>query len=397
MKVGSAAFPDRGTGGGRHRPVKVLDLRDSPWLDGPGRTILQCAAMVERHRCSISVGAFCPASPADHDYLQSARSLGLPVIPITENRSLDIGVLKQILRAIRTETIDIVHAHDFRSNVFALLAAKRSGIPAVTTCHGWIANSVKGKLRCRLDQGLLRWFDRVIAVSGHMAQTLPRFGVPQKRTTVIVNALVVEDYQPGRDGTLRQEWEVPTDAFLVGNIGRLSPEKGQDLLLRAVQQLVVRKPRIHLVFIGIGPQESLLRSMSRELGIEDRVCFAGFQKDMARVYRNLDLVVQSSHTEGMPNVVLEAMLMEVPVVATNVGGTAEIVQPVCEDFLIEPGTVEALVGGIERVMADRGRYEEKARRGRRYVAEHFNQQRRVELLMQVYEEVLAQRSGTSGR
>lgn len=379
-----------------YRPVKVFDLRDSPWLDGPGRTILQCAAMVDRHRCTISVGVFCPDSFADHDYLKSARALGLPVVPINERRSLDIGVFKQILKTIRSGAIDIIHAHDFRSNVFALLAAKRARIPAVTTCHGWIANSAKGRLRCRLDQGLLRWFDRVIAVSGHMAQTFSTFGVQQKRTTVIPNALVVEDYQPGRDDTLRHEWGVPTDVFLIGNIGRLSPEKGQDLLLRAVQQLVGRNHRMHLVFVGIGPQESFLRSMSRDFGIEGQVSFAGFQKDMARVYRNLDLVVQSSHTEGMPNVVLEAMLMEVPVVATNVGGTAEIVQPVCEDFLIEPGRVEALFEGIDKVIADQDRYKGYARQGRRYVAEHFNQSRRVELLMKVYEEVLAERYCMNG-
>jgi glycosyltransferase involved in cell wall biosynthesis len=349
--------------------------------------------MVDSRRCVIVIGGFCGQSWAEHAYLQAASSLKLPVVPIPEKRSLDLSVIGRIVRVVRSETIDVIHSHDIRSRLFGLLAAKITGIPTVTTCHGWIANSRRRRLLCRFDRRTLRFADRVIAVSASMAGQLRDFGVASQRIRTIRNALVIDDYQPGWDGTLRAEWGVPDGAVLIGTIGRLSAEKGQDLFLRAARDIAKVHPSAHFVLLGIGPEEQRLRALSSELGIAERVCFAGYHHDMARVYRNLDLVVQSSHTEGMPNVILEAMLMELPVVATRVGGTAEIVEPVSEEFLIRPGQQTELVEAAVRMLANLSHYRELARAGRRYVAEHFNQDRRVQELTGVYQEVVAERCG----
>jgi glycosyltransferase involved in cell wall biosynthesis len=377
----------------RSGPINILDLRDSPWVDGPGRTILQCASMIDPRRCVISVGGFCGASWSAHDYLQAAQSLGLPVYPIPEKRSLDLSLIGQISGVIKAAAIELLHTHDIRSRIFGLLAAKRAGIPTVTTCHGWIANTRKRRLLCLLDQRTLRFADRVIAVSEAMAGQLAGFGVPPQRIRVIRNALVIEDYQPGRDNALRAEWGIPAGALLIGNIGRLSAEKGQELFVRAAREILSSHPAVYFVLVGIGPEESRLRALSRELGIEERVLFAGYRQDMVRVYRSLDLVVQSSYTEGMPNVILEALLMELPVVASSVGGTAEIVKPVSEAFLVQPGRSDELVAAIAKILDDPGHYRELAGSGRRFVAEHFNQDRRVLQLTDVYEEIRAERCG----
>jgi glycosyltransferase involved in cell wall biosynthesis len=349
--------------------------------------------MANPERCNIIIGAFDSGKSDEHAYIQEAKNLALQVVPIHESRALDVGVIKQINKIIRTEAIDILHTHDFRSNLFGLLCGKYSGVPLVVTCHGWIANTRRRKILNKLEKLLLCFFDRVIAVSMYMGKQLEKSGLDPRKIRVMPNALVVDHYPSGvQDLTFRKSLGLGDDAVLIGNIGRLSPEKGQDLLIRAAQRVVGTYHNIFFVFVGIGPEEENLRELGRTLGLGNHIFFAGYQHDMLTVYRSLDLVVQSSFTEGMPNVILESLLMEVPVIATSVGGTEEVVSPVAPEFLILPYRVDQIEEGIYRFMRDRSHYQELARRGRIHVASCFNQERRAAHLMKIYEEIYSSRS-----
>src|SRR4029450_13712770 len=108
--------------------------------------------------------------------------------------------------------------------------------------------------------------------------------------------------------------------------GRLSPEKGQYDMLEAARRLAPARPQVYFVFTGDGPDEAGLKARAAEYGLADRVLFTGKLKDARPVFRDLDILALTSHTEGFPNVVLEALCMETPVLATDVGGTSEIIQ-----------------------------------------------------------------------
>ena len=371
---------------------RVLDLRDSPWVDGPGRTILDTAAMVDPARYRIVVGAFSGSRHGEHAYLAEAVRRQLETYPIGERRALDPDVLRQIMRWCRSHAIDIIHTHDFRSDLYGLAAARRLGIPAVSTCHGWIANDLKGRIYTSVDKFLLRFFDRIIVVSARMQAHLASRGIPVHKIDLIQNALVVENYRPDRgDRTARAEWGIPEHHKLVGKIGRLSPEKCQDLFLRAAAELLRQDRDISFVLIGIGPEEERLRVLSAELGITKHVVFAGYRGDMERVYNSLDLVVQSSSTEGMPNVILEALLMRVPVVATDVGGTAEIVSDGKSGRLIPPNDAGALVAGMREALTGR-LVDEWVDAGERTVRSNFSHSVRLQRIMAAYDQVA--RGGT---
>ena len=135
------------------------------------------------------------------------------------------------------------------------------------------------------------------------------------------------------------------------SVGRLSPEKGQVLLLQAVARLVPEFPGLRIAFAGIGPLEDSLRQESKRLGITERVEFLGYVEDMPRLYGDYDLVVQSSFTEGLPNVMLETSYLGVPVVATDVGGTREVIQHGETGLLVTPRSLEALTAGIRRYLS----------------------------------------------
>lgn len=375
-------------------PYKVLDLRDSPWVDGPGRTILQSATMVDEDSCKIMIGAFFNDSHEKHAYINEAERLRLDILPIKESSAFDRQVIRQILDAISRHSINILHSHDFRSNIFGLICAKRARIPIISTCHGWISNGIKGKIYTNIDKLSLRFFDEVISVSDTMRKQLLAMGIADDRISVIRNALIVDNYQPDRSRQiLRDELGLSADTKIIANIGRLSPEKGQDIFLQAAQDLLKRYDKLCFVLIGIGPDKSRLEKLVSELGINDSVVFLGFRKDMHEIYNSIDLVVQSSYTEGMPNVVLESLLMKVPVVATAVGGTSEIIKAGATGVLIEPHNLPQLVDGIAGFLDMPGQYQVMAQAGSEFVGRNFDHNQRVTSLMNVYEKVMSRTYG----
>ncbi|MFI0460367.1 MAG: glycosyltransferase family 4 protein, partial [Candidatus Thiodiazotropha endolucinida] len=172
---------------------------------------------------------------------------------------------------------------------------------------------------------------------------------------------------------------------IIANIGRLSPEKRQDIFLNAAKYLVGKNRDLIFLIVGVGPEEERLRALANELGISARVIFSGYRNDMVDIYNGIDLVVQSSNTEGMPNVVLESLLMGVPVIATNVGGTAQIVQHNVNGVLIESEDLSALENALEEYTNNVAKHNEMALIGRKHVIENFNQDARVKKLFSVYE------------
>lgn len=372
-------------------PITVLDLRDSPWVDGPGRTILDCAETLDASRVRVVIGAFDGGSSDGTTYEREARDRGLDVYRIRERRSLDPAVLRQVIQLGRRIGADAVHTHDFRSDVLGVACARRLGVPFIATVHGWIANDVKGRVRTVLDKLILRRADHVIAVSEETRLRLGTWAGPD-RCTVIPNAVRAERYHPRRGpGEFRASHGVADDELLIANIGRLSPEKGQAAFLAAAREIVERHRNTRFVLFGIGPDQAELEHFVARNALDAHVIFAGYRSDMDLIYNELDLVVQSSSTEGMPNVVIEALLMEVPVIATDVGGTREVLRHGLTGVLIAPGEHHALVNSIGEYVANRHKFLSMARDGRRDVLLRFAHSGRVERLAEVYEKVICAR------
>lgn len=369
-------------------PITVLDLRDSPWVDGPGRTILDCAETVDPQRCRIIVGAFDGGKAESTAYEHEARKRDLMVERIKEKRSLDPNVLKQVITIARKHNADILHTHDFRSDIFGLASRKVLRIPMVVTAHGWIANDLKGQVSTILDKLIMRSAQHVITVSDRTRTLLGKWA-SDERCTVIPNALRVLDYKlDRRANTFRSQYGIEDHHTVIANIGRLSPEKGQGLFLEAAKVLLSRHRDLKFVLFGIGPTQPELENFVRVNEMSNQVIFAGYRTDMKKLYNEMDLVVQSSSTEGMPNVVLEALLMELPVIATDVGGTREVLNHGVTGTLIPAEDQAALVSAIEAFLKNPDEKKALAIEGRKDIGKRFDHAVRVEKLQHVYEKVL---------
>lgn len=372
------------------RPIRVLHLRDSPWVDGPGRTILETGAHLDPARVEYHIGALVAQPRAEHPLVDAARGRGLNVIRIDDHGRLDREMIDRIVAEIDRLKIDILHTSEFRSNLLAQLCRRRRKLRLVATVHGWIANTGRRKLVRWLDKALLRRFDHVIAVSDATRELVPRWWLPDRRVTVLRNALVLKSYGSDVVGRPRRKIDPQGNVVMV-NVGRLSPEKGQDLLLHALAALASKWPGLRLKFVGIGPLEQQLRSLAQSLGIADRVDFAGYVTDMPSLYAEVDLVVQSSFTEGLPNVILEAAYLRVPIAATAVGGTAEVVRHGHSAWLLEP-RIDDLAAGIDAFMSNPQHFVAMAEQGHRDVVSQFSFDVRTERLTQVYEALMAERA-----
>ncbi len=370
-----------------NRPIRVLHLRDSPWVDGPARTILETAAHIDRRRVEYHVGVLAGDAGGKHELADALRKRGLPVHPLQDRPGIDKAVIADIVNLMEQLQIDVLHSSEFRSNVLSFLAGRRRHVKRATTVHGWIANDGKGRVYRLADKALLRSFDRVVFVSHKTRSLVPGWWLPAARVEVLHNGLMLDSYGADVVNAARPVRELSRGASLI-NIGRLSPEKGQDLLLRAVAALSREFPALELTFAGIGPLEPALRALAQSLGIAERVHFIGFVADMPPLYARHDLVVQSSLTEGLPNVILEAAYLRVPIVATAVGGTAEVVEHGSSAWLMPPGSVDALVEGIRRFLRAPAEFAAMGERAHARVRDQFSFDARTRKLERLYEDLV---------
>jgi glycosyltransferase involved in cell wall biosynthesis len=374
-------------------PIRVLDLRDTHEVGGPGKTILETYRAIDARRFSLHLGAFLRVhETADKPFLAAARGCGMPVHLIRGRNQYDPRLITGLAALVRKLGIDIVHAHEASSDVAAWLASKLHGAALVTTLHGWIGNSAKQRLFIRLDRRMVRRFDLVIAVSGQIRDEARAAGVPDSRLRLLHNAIVLERYRrTGRRGYLGELLGRPVASPVIASIGRLSPEKGQADLIQALGILAARGHRPTTVLVGDGPDRARLQGRVRELGLQDSVHLPGYVNEPERVLEETDLMVLPSHTEGLPNAALEALAMEVPVLATRVGGTPEVVSDGRTGRLIEPRSPGDLADAIADYLADPAAWQDMAREGRVHVVRDFNFKVRTRALEAMYAELMAGR------
>jgi glycosyltransferase involved in cell wall biosynthesis len=195
---------------------------------------------------------------------------------------------------------------------------------------------------------------------------------------------VLESYGAGALAAPRRRVDIAGTVNLL-NVGRLSPEKGQSLLLEAVAPLMEAHPGMRLRMAGVGPLEPDLRRAADRLGIARRVEFLGYVQDMSALYSDTDLVIQSSLTEGLPNVMLEAGYLRVPILATDVGGTSEVIEHGRSGWLIRPGSLNEIRDGVGRFLEQPLRFAEMADTAHADISRRFSFQERTRALMNIYE------------
>lgn len=325
----------------------------------------------------------------DHAFTldHTARARGVDYTEILERHSFDRAVWPALRRLVRERRIDIVHAHDYKTDLLALALAKAERIIPLSTVHGWSGSTLRESwLYYPADRWLLRRFPLVIAVSSPIRSALVDSGVAPERVAIVLNGIDPEAFRRdrSRDRPARAGLGVPDSARVIGAVGRLEREKRYDLLIEAVARVHRERPDVRLVIVGSGSQEATLRALAVALGLGDACSFAGQRERVAEAYHAFDLFVQSSDTEGTPNAVLEAMAMEVPIVATNVGGTADLVGDGRDALLVPRRDVPALARAMLATLHEPEATAARVAAARRRVEEQLSFAARMDAVERIY-------------
>jgi glycosyltransferase involved in cell wall biosynthesis len=270
-------------------------------------------------------------------------------------------------RVAREVGAGILHTHGSRVDVVDGLAARRLGLGTVSTLHGFTGGGPKNRFYEWLQIRAVRRLDAVVAVSRPMAQRLLSAGVLADRLWTVPNAWSPGD-PPLERSAARALLGVPADGFRVGWVGRLSAEKGPDVLFEALP-FVADLP-VSVSMVGDGPQQAQLQARARGMGFASRITWHGSVRDAGDCMRAFDAFVLSSRTEGTPIALFEAIAAEVPVVVTAVGGVPAVVTS-REALLVPPESPEALAAALRDVYEDTAGARRRARGAAARVAEHF--------------------------
>lgn len=383
-------------------PIRVLELRSVRGTGGgPEKTILLGTALTDARRFAITVCYIRDTRDGVFAIDAWSKSLGIPYLEVPERRSIDPSVLPALRRIVRERQIDIVHAHEYKTDLLGLLLARLEGTIPLATAHGWTGHSWKEQhVYYPGDRWVLARYAHVIAVSSQIRQVLIGAGAQPDRVTTVLNGIDPAKFRrdPALEGGARAALGLPEGAVVFGAVGRAEPQKRFDLLIEVFAVLAAADPRLHLVIAGDGSTLPALHAQVAALGATGaRVHLLGQRNDVTALHHAFDVFVQASDYEGTPNAVLEAMALGTPVVATRAGGTEEIAHDGIHALLVACGDGAALGAGMAALAAQPARARELAAAARQRVEGELSFARRVAKVEDIYTRLMHERQLAGGR
>src|SRR5262245_13364749 len=382
-------------------PIRILELRSALGSGGgPDKTILAGAAASDPSRYAVTVCYLRDGRDEAFSIATRAAALDIDFTTVAERHSFDWAVWPALRRLVAARGIDIVHSHDYKTDLLARLLAWRTGAIPLATVHNWCGLTTRERmLYYPADKYVLLAFPLVIAVSRKIREELERCGVRPERIETLLNGVDVVKFRrdPVVATSARAELGLAPEHTVIGAVGRLEGEKRYDLLIEAIAALRHRCPDLRLVVIGDGSWRQRLETIAAQRGLKDRCTFLGYRRDVVRLSQAFDLFVQSSDDEGTSNALLEAMALEIPIVATDVGGTSELITHDVHALLVPPGDVNALAEAVEQTVTRPASTRRRVRAARERVEGPLSFVARNEALEAIYERLVALRTSRAGR
>lgn len=393
------------------RAIKVLHVISSFALEGPmggvARYVLALARAFDSARIELTVaGLWDYQTGFEMSHCARLNEEGIhALIAATWDEAEPYRSCVRALGGLRASNLgqmDLIHSHGEFSDLAAIYLARRLGAKAtIRTVHNeieWSKRPLYGKLFPNLLYPLT--FDRELAISRQVAANLDRRLSSRwlgRQAQVVYNGIDFGRFeQPATGHRLRDALGIPAAGPLLGTIGRLSRQKGFDILLDAMPRFLAHYPTATLVIIGDGSLRPALEEQARRLGVAASVHFLGPRKDIEQILPGLDLFVSSSRWEGLPTVLLESVAARVPVVATAVSGTVEVVQPGVNGLLVPPEDTAALGEALTRAIAELPRLRAGLEKARQDAEQRFSLPAIARQLEEIYRQSVPPVSATKG-
>ncbi len=336
-------------------------------IGGPARHVILLSARIDPARYSTLLVTGHEA-PSEGNMSSLAKSVAVEP-RVVAGLGREISLWRDLLAWFRLYRLcvryrpHIVHTHTAKAGVLGRLAARAAKVPVIVhTYHGHVFQGYFSPLKTRLFLAIERWLgrstQRLIAVSEAVCQDLLQLGIGTPESLVVIPlGLNLDPFLRCEDlrGQLRAELGLQPDTPLVGIVARLVPIKAHEVFLKAAAKVCARFPQSRFLLVGDGERLAELQLLVERLGLRDRVLFLGWRQDLDRVLADLDLVVLTSRNEGSPVCLIEAMAAARPVVATRVGGVADVVDDGITGCLVDADKPEDVANAIVELLGDENR------------------------------------------
>lgn len=389
---------------GADEPIRVLRVIARLNVGGPSLHVSYLTdGLVSRgYTTTLAAGAI-SAGEASMAFVAQRRGIEVEWIPELQREVSpfrDAGVVRRLAQLIRRERPHVLHTHTAKAGAAGRLAARLVGDArppvVVHTFHGHMLLGEFDPLRegvyRRIERALARDTDALVAVSPEVRDELVEIGVaPASRFAVVRLGIELGERMAGaeRGGELRAALGIPPDRFTVGWVARMSPVKQADDVLRTIRLLHERGIDAALVMVGDGPERTRLEALARDLRIDAATRFVGFQDDVGPWFHAFDTLLLPSRSEGTPVSAIETLAAGRPVVATRVGGVADVVREGVDGYLVGFGDVHAAADRLAQLAADPELRRRLGAAGRERVLHRYRVPRLVEDIDRLYRSLLA--------
>jgi glycosyltransferase involved in cell wall biosynthesis len=362
--------------------MKILHLISSGGLYGAEAVILNLSHALNSGGDSSVLGVFGNSKNLNLQLHERALGEGITSTVIPCEGQVDRAAVAKIRNLVVESQIDIVHAHGFKADIYAYLALRNTRVSLVSTCHTWYDNDPVVTLYGKLDRWILRKYAAIVAVSDEVKDRLIKADVAPDKVRIIKNGIDVQRF--GEAAPSLRQGNGLTAAPLVGLVGRLSREKGIEVFLQAASRVVEDIPDAQFVVVGEGPEYESLNSLIDQLKLRKNADLLGRRDDMPSVYRSFDIMVSSSHQEGLPMVVLEGMASGLPVVATSVGDVPHVIEQDVSGVLVAPGDSNSLAANVISLLRNPAERRRMGDAARRRIEEEFSTERMTSNYLDIY-------------
>lgn len=366
--------------------INILHLRASEGGGGgPEKTIFKTSLQINREKYWHGV---CYLRKFEKDLGAIASRYhqnGLPYFEIPGNKA-DLRQLWRIQNLCKRHRVHILHTHDSKTIIYgALMKLRVPNLILATTLHGWVPRRRRSRLYQQMAEWSLKAYDAVVAVSDDLEKKIRQKGI--RRTLRIHNAIDLNQWPLLVDS---QKFMGDRCPYRVGYIGRISREKGPAQFLKVARLLSRLDEDIQFIMIGEGPLAAWVKTEIQRLKLDHLFTLTGYvpQTEIAAMYGGLDLLLSTSHTEGLPNTLLEALACGISVVATRVGGVAEVVTHGHNGLLVPDGDTTALAQSVLDLKANPQRAARFSRNGSARIRAEFNFPKRIASMERLYTELV---------
>ncbi|MDI6761041.1 MAG: glycosyltransferase family 4 protein [Candidatus Brocadiaceae bacterium] len=381
-------------------PIKVLHVITRLLPGGAADTVLSLCHWQKVHGFQVEL-----AAAPDPKMAETVQKMGIPFHPIPEfrrdiNPFCDTWASFKLYKLIRSGGYQVVHTHTSKAGVLGRLAARFAQTPVIVYApRGSIFHPTFFSLPMRWFFALIErlaapWADKIITMSQSEVRDFLDYKIaPEEKFLVIPSGIDLVRFGRTKVNVAekRQELGLPRDAFVIGIIARLSPEKGHSTALGAFQKVYSELPNAFLLIVGEGELKETIQQKIASMGIGDRVVMTGYRGDIPEITRILDISLNPSFWDCSPRSILEAMVCGVPVIATAVGGIPEMITNLETGLLVQAGDAEAIANCILRLKKDEGLKERMTTTAAKMAREKFDPSLTAKRTSQLYLELLAKK------